>query len=149
MLRADIALLKLPGFLGRLLHCPPGPGGKPLFRPAGTAGAVGAQHDPPEHGLVDPVAQQDPGPQAVVLHHDAQQQMLRTDIAVAHLPGGQPGVLNSQFRPLGEFFIALHKASPLIRCIYNLYYPSFAPLKPLNFGAVLKNYRHLLPKISR
>ena len=112
--RADIALLQLPRLLSRLLHCPPGPGRKPLFRPAGTAGAVGPQHDAPEHGLVNAMAQQDPGAQAVIFHHDAQQQVLRADITVAHLPGGQPGVLNGQFRPLGEFFIAFHKAYPLI-----------------------------------
>ena len=143
MLRADVSLLQLSCLLGCLLHRLPGPGRKPLLRPAGAAGAVGAQHNAPELGLVDAVAQQNPGPQTVALHHDTQQQMLRADIAVAHLPGSQPGVLDGQFRSLGEFFIAFHKAYPLIPMHRYLLLSTVCPAETVESRGRLKNYRQL------
>ena len=67
----------------------------------------------PQPGLVHALMLQDPGTQAVPLHHYAQQQVLGAHIAVAQLPGGYAGVLNGQLRPLSEFFIALYKTLPL------------------------------------
>ena len=113
VLGADIALLQLPCLLGRLFHRLPGPGGEPLLRPAGTAGAVGTLDYMPQPGLVQALTLEHSGPQAVPLHHYPQQQVLRTHIALAQFSGRQAGVLNGQLRPLSELLIAFYKAYPL------------------------------------
>ena len=104
MLGADIARTGAGRFGHGQLHGALGPGSQPLGGSrAGKAGAHAAMQHIADHIIGEARFLQDPVGNALLLTHQAQQQVLTAHIAVAHFLGGLLGQPQGFLRTGGEF----------------------------------------------
>ena len=111
MLRADAAVAQSLSLSCRLLQCSPGVRRQPQSRRAGTAHAGFPRNHTAQVLALQPLTAENVRAQTVLFLHDAEQQVLGADIGVAQLTGSRARGFNGNLRPLGKFFVALHRAS--------------------------------------
>ena len=115
MLRADAAVAQGLGLFCRLLEGFAGVGRQSQARRAGAAEAGFSGDHAAQVLALQPLAPEDMRAEAVLLLQNAEQQVLGADVGVAQFTGGGACGLNGDLRPLGKFFVALHRASlPLV-----------------------------------
>ena len=115
MLRTDAAVAQGLGLSRCLFQCGPCVRRQPQPRRAGTAHAGFPRNYAAQVLALQSFTAENVRAQAVLLLHDAEQQVLGADIGVAQFTGGRARGLNGDLRPLGKFFVALHRASlPLV-----------------------------------
>ena len=112
MLCADIVLTERFGLGGGALKCLLCPQGQPVLGRGGRSCAVKRRDGLPQRAFGYPAAAQHPRADSGVLQQDAEQQMLRADIAVPHIASGGSRLFDGVFRPLGEFLVASHLDIP-------------------------------------
>ena len=91
MLGADIALAKPAGLLRGALYCGGGVAGETLFGRARRAAAHFGGYESGKRGHVETLTAEQPGTQALRFRRDAEQQVLRTDVAVTQRGRRIPG----------------------------------------------------------
>ena len=112
MLGADVVLAERFGLGGGALKRLLCPQSQPVLRRGGRAGAVKCGYGLPQCAFGYSAAAQNPRADSGVLQQDAEQQMLRADIAVPHIARGGSCFFDGVFRPLSEFLVASHLDIP-------------------------------------
>ena len=108
MLGADEAVAKAAGVLGGELDDAAGAGREPLLGRAGHAAADRLGDHARQTVLRQSLREQDPRAEAVPLPHDAEEQMLRADVAVAQRHGRFMRLRDGRGRALCEPIAAAH-----------------------------------------
>ena len=115
VLCADAAVAQGLGLFCCLLEGFAGVGRQPQPRRAGAAQAGFPDDHAAKVLTLQPLAPEDMRAETVLLLQNAEQQVLGADVGVAQFTGGSACGLDGDLRPLGKFFVALHRASlPLV-----------------------------------